>query len=78
MDRPVWWAVYLGPQQQKQPGGGGPGCMFYPYDPKGTCETQPLIDICNVTMKDIRIHKSLLFPYVFRCNKTNPCTGINL
>lgn len=78
MDRPVWWAVYLGPQQQKQPGGGGPGCMFYPYDPKGTCETQPLIDIRNVIMKDIKIHKSLLFPYVFRCNKTNPCTGIHL
>ena len=37
MKRPIWWAIYLGPQQQKQPDGGGPGCMLYPYDPKGTC-----------------------------------------
>ena len=45
MDRPIWWAIYIGPQQQKQPDGGGPGCMLYPYDPHNTCETQPLIDI---------------------------------
>ena len=37
MHEPVWWAVYLGPQQQKQPDRGGPGCMLYPYDPKKTC-----------------------------------------
>ena len=37
MHEPVWWAVYLGPQQQKQPDKGGPGCMLYPYDPKKTC-----------------------------------------
>lgn len=33
---PVWWGIYIGPQQQKQPGGHGPGCMFYPF---GGCET---------------------------------------
>jgi polygalacturonase len=27
---PIWWSIYIGPQQQKQPGGAGPGCMFYP------------------------------------------------
>lgn len=37
MRDPIWWAVYIGPQQQKQPGGAGPGCMIYPLDPD--CET---------------------------------------
>lgn len=27
---PLWWGIYIGPQQQKQPDGGGPGCMLYP------------------------------------------------
>ena len=78
MYEPIWWAIYLGPQQQKQPGGGGPGCMLYPFDPKGTCQTQPLIDIRNITLKNVEIHNSLLLPILIRCNETNPCTGINL
>jgi hypothetical protein len=27
---PLWWPVYIGPQQQKQPDGSGPGCMLFP------------------------------------------------
>lgn len=27
---PIWWGIYIGPQQQKQPDGDGPGCMLYP------------------------------------------------
>jgi hypothetical protein len=34
---PIWWAIYIGPQQQKQPDGGGPGCMLYPI--LKDCET---------------------------------------
>ena len=29
--------------------------MLYPFDPKGTCSTQPLIDIRNITLVDIKI-----------------------
>jgi hypothetical protein len=29
---PIWWNIYIGPQQQKQPDGSGPGCMLYPLD----------------------------------------------
>jgi hypothetical protein len=50
MDRPIWWAIYLGPQQMRMPGGSGPGCMIYPFDPKGTCETQPRVTIKNITL----------------------------
>lgn len=35
---PLWWGIYIGPQQQKQPGGSGPGCMIYPLD--DNCPTQ--------------------------------------
>ena len=31
--------MYIGPQQQSNPAGGGPGCQTYPLDPK--CQTQP-------------------------------------
>lgn len=37
VERPLWWAIYIGPQQQKQPNGGGPGCMLYPLIEK--CDT---------------------------------------
>ncbi len=76
MHEPIWWALYLGPQQQKQPDGGGPGCMLYPFDPRGTCQTQPRINITNIKMKDVTIRKSVLFPIVMRCNETNPCKNI--
>lgn len=76
MKSPIWWAIYLGPQQQKQPGGGGPGCMLYPFDPKGTCSTQPRIDVRNISLEDIKITDSLLFPILMRCNETNPCSGV--
>lgn len=38
MHYPVWWGIYIGPQQQEQPGGHGPGCMIYPID--DNCPTQ--------------------------------------
>lgn len=76
MNEPIWWAIYLGPQQQKQPDRGGPGCMLYPFDPRGTCATQPRINITNIKLKDIVVKNSLLFPIVMRCNETNPCKNI--
>ena len=51
--------------------------MFYPFDPKGTCFTQPLIDVRNITLENVTVHKSLLFPIIVRCNSTNPCSDIN-
>jgi hypothetical protein len=73
MDRPLWWAVYIGPQQMKEPDGAGPGCLLYPYDPHHTCSTQPLITISRVSLLNVSIHHSLLYPVIIRCNETNPC-----
>jgi hypothetical protein len=33
MDKPIWWTIYIGPQQMKEPDGDGPGCMLYPFGP---------------------------------------------
>lgn len=72
IESPVWWAIYIGPQQQKQPDGEGPGCFLYPL---GKCETQPRVPMRNVTLSNVRIRNGLLSPGIIRCNETNPCTG---
>jgi len=33
--------------------------------------------MANITLQDIKIHKSLLYPYTIRCNVSNPCKDIN-
>lgn len=73
MIRPLWWAVYIGPQQMKEPDGDGPGCMLYPFDKKGTCTTQPRVTLRNITLENIDIKNSLLYPVTIRCNVSNPC-----
>ena len=51
--------------------------MLYPFDKKGTCGTQPRVTLKNITLENIKIHKSLLYPVTIRCNVSNPCTEIN-
>ena len=51
--------------------------MLYPFDRHGTCTTQPLVTLRNITLEDITIHNSLLYPVIIRCNVSNPCTDIN-
>lgn len=46
--------------------------MFYPI---GGCETQPLIDMDNVILRNITSTGGFLPPGIIRCNETNPCTG---
>jgi hypothetical protein len=47
--------------------------MIYPIDPH--CETQPLIDIRNVTLRNITSTGGYLPAGIIRCNQSNPCTG---
>lgn len=72
MTTPIWWGIYIGPQQQKQPDGDGPGCMLYPVIKH--CETQPRIDMRNITLRNVYSTKGVLPPGIIRCNETNPCT----
>jgi len=70
--RPLWWGIYIGPQQQKQPDGGGPGCMLYPLIEE--CATEPKVTIRNITLRNVNIHGGVFPPGIIRCNSTNPCT----
>lgn len=76
IDNPIWEAIYIGPQQQKQPDGTGPGCMNYPKD---DCETQPLVTIRNITLRNVNITNSHTdYAGIMRCNETNPCTNFTM
>lgn len=68
---PIWWGIYIGPQQQKQPDGDGPGCMLYPIIKE--CHTQPRVTIRNITLRNIQSTEGILPPGIIRCNETNPC-----
>lgn len=72
IERPLWWAIYIGPQQQKQPDGGGPGCMLYPLLKE--CNTQPRVTIRNITIRNVVSTDGVFPPGIIRCNSTNPCT----
>ena len=69
---PIWWGIYIGPQQQKQPDGDGPGCMLYPVI--NQCLTNPLVTMRNITLRNIYSTEGILPPGIIRCNESNPCT----
>lgn len=48
--------------------------MLYPL---GECETQPLITVTNITLRNVVSTAGVLSPGIVRCNSTNPCSGIN-
>lgn len=68
---PIWWGIYIGPQQQYQPDGDGPGCMLYPILPH--CQTQPRITVRNITLRNVVSTEGIFPPGIIRCNATNPC-----
>lgn len=45
--------------------------MLYPLTP---CDTQPRIDVRNITLRNIELNGSVLTPGIIRCNEANPCT----
>jgi polygalacturonase len=73
IDKSIWWPIYIGPQQQRQPDGSGPGCFLYPLQP---CPTEPGVTISNITLKNVDV-KNTIWPYagLVRCNAANPCKG---
>lgn len=79
IDHALWWTVWIGPQQQNQPGGGsdGTGCNFlFPFIP--VCPTQPLVTMNNVVLRNVHAVETLpLFegPGVILCDESNPCTN---
>eukprot|EP01041_Mallomonas_annulata_P010110 gene10110-21063_t len=74
----LWWAIYIGPQQQSQPGETDTGCMTYPVDPY--CPTQPRVTISDIFLNNVNAIKSFSYfnsPGIIRCDASNPCKNIN-
>ena len=73
---PLGWAVWIGPQQQHQPGNGAnTGCSFlYPL-PGEKCPTDPLVTMDAVVLRNVSIYGGVFSPGVLLCNATNPCTN---
>ena len=64
---PILWPIYIGPQQQKEPDGGGDGIWPPP---------QPLVNITNILLQNVTSDGGWLNAGVLRCAASNPCTGI--
>jgi hypothetical protein len=71
----IWWAIYIGTQQQHQPGQSGTPCSFFYPLPGTKCETNPLVTMENITLRNINIYGGVLSPGILVCNATNPCTN---
>lgn len=66
------WPIYIGPQQQKEPNGGGDGC-FVEFI---RCPTQPRVNLTDIYLTNVTAVNSIFTnPAVLNCNYTNPCTG---
>ena len=73
---PLWWGIFVNPQQQVQPGGGtNTGCDFLFPLPNTTCPTQPRVPVTRLTLRNIYVTGALLSPGLLRCNSTGPCSG---
>lgn len=72
----IWYPIFIGPQQQHQPNTTGNPCsFFFALDPTATCETNPLVAITDVTLRNVHFSHTLLVPGVFWCDPQTPCTG---
>jgi len=69
MYEPIFFPIYLGPQQQKQPDGGGDGIWPPP---------NPRVNFSDISFINITSTRGWLNAGVLRCNETNPCKRIHM
>lgn len=77
IDRPFWWPVWIGPQQQHEPGSAlGHKCaLVYPLF--GTqCPTQGCATFRNIHLRNVTVNDPLLSPGVVLGNASRPMQGI--
>lgn len=78
ISRPWWWAVWVGPQQQHEPGSNlGDKCAIA-YPLRGHCPTQGCATFNNITLRRVTIDEPFLSPGVILGNATNPMVGVAL
>lgn len=75
----LWWSIYVGTQQQQQPGNGSnTGCSFFFPLANTTCPPQPRVPVTNFTLRNVHSVDSLLSPGLLRCAPDagwGACTG---
>ena len=76
IESPRWWAIWIGPQQQHEPGQAiGEKCaLTFPIDKH--CPTQACVSFRNITLRDVLISKPWLSPGVILGNASNPMQGL--
>lgn len=75
--RPLWWPIWIGPQQQQEPGSalGNKCSLEYPL-PGTTCPTQGCVTFTNITLRNVSIVDPTLSPGVILGNASIPMDGI--
>lgn len=74
INSPVWWTIWVGTQQQQQPGSSGTGCSFlYPLF-NSSCPTDPQVTVENITLRNIQVYNPVLSSGVLLMNSSNPGT----
>lgn len=74
---PWWWAIWIGPQQQHEPGAKlGEKCAIgYPLF-NASCPTQGCSTFSNIAFRNVLIERPLLSPGVIMGNKSNPMRNV--
>eukprot|EP01083_Nonionella_stella_P259044 884790_1 len=75
--QPIWWPIWIGPQQQHEPHQslGGACSLEYPLH-SSRCPTQGCASFENITLRNILIEDPLLSPGVILGNETNPMKNL--
>ena len=77
ISEPLWYAVYVGPQQTLFETEGARGCSLYPVT-STDCETNARVTISDLTLR--HVHSTGGFnpiPGVLRGNASNPIRGVH-
>ena len=70
---PRWWPIWIGPQQQHEPGSSlGEDCSLDYPAPGSQCPTQPCVSFKNIKLVNVRITEPWLSPGVMLGNASNP------
>merc|ERR1712070_198424 len=77
IERPFWWSVFIGPQQQQEPGSAlGDKCALqYPLL-HSQCPTQGCTTFKDITLRNVHIKDPLLSPGFILGNSTNPMQNL--
>ena len=71
---PLWYPLWIGPQQQRQPGTAGTGCSFF-YPIVNECPTQPRVSMTNIVLDDVVFENGITLPGVMLANVSTPYTN---